>query len=100
VPSGHTAGTTAAEDDDAGAPVLTLFGSTNLNSRSAQLDLELSFFLLPASPPGRRLPRPTLRARLRDEVDALRAWAVPWRGDTRHVRLRTKALVGLVGDML
>ncbi|KAL7283697.1 hypothetical protein ACG7TL_003133 [Trametes sanguinea] len=48
-------------------PVLTLFGSTNLNSRSANLDTELSFVLATTSP--------TLRQRLADEVDGLRTHA-------------------------
>lgn len=73
-------------------PCLTLFGSTNLNSRSTNLDTELSFFLATACP--------DLRRRLGAEVDGLRAHALPWRGATRHVRLGTRALVALVGEML
>ncbi|KAI9065419.1 hypothetical protein FKP32DRAFT_1665412 [Trametes sanguinea] len=77
-------------------PVLTLFGSTNLNSRSANLDTELSFVLATTSP--------TLRQRLADEVDGLRAHAHAWRGgsnaDERKVRLGTRALVSVVGGML
>ena len=73
-------------------PCLTLFGSTNLNSRSANLDTELSFFLATACP--------SLRRRLGAEVDGLRAHALPWRGGDRHVRLGTRALVALVGGML
>ncbi|KAH9945777.1 CDP-diacylglycerol-glycerol-3-phosphate 3-phosphatidyltransferase [Epithele typhae] len=77
-------------------PALTLFGSTNLNSRSAALDTELSFVLATTSP--------TLRQRLADEVDHLRAHAHPWRGaqdsDSRRVRPGTRALVAVVGDML
>jgi CDP-diacylglycerol---glycerol-3-phosphate 3-phosphatidyltransferase len=72
--------------------VLSLFGSTNLNSRSANLDLELSFLLLTSAP--------ALRARLRREVDALRTIARPWRGAGRRVRWATRAMVGLVGAML
>ena len=78
------------------APVLTLFGSTNLNSRSANLDTELSFVLATTSS--------ALQKRLADEVDGLRAHAHPWEGgvdsDTRRVRLGTRVLVGLVGGML
>ncbi|EMD38152.1 hypothetical protein CERSUDRAFT_134754 [Gelatoporia subvermispora B] len=73
-------------------PVLTLFGSTNLNSRSSNLDTELSFIMLTSSP--------ALRARLGEEVDHLRAHAQPWRGRERRVRPGTKALVCAVGGML
>ena len=78
------------------APVLTLFGSTNLNSRSANLDTELSFVLATTAP--------SLQEKLIEEVDGLRAHAHPWRGESvsesRRVRLGTRALVGLVGGML
>ncbi|KAH7914037.1 hypothetical protein BJ138DRAFT_1080455 [Hygrophoropsis aurantiaca] len=73
-------------------PALTLFGSTNLNSRSAHLDTELSFVMMTSSD--------LLRRRLHEEVQGLRRWAVPWRGDERRVRRRTKAIVGVVGGML
>ncbi|KAM5532317.1 hypothetical protein V8D89_013996 [Ganoderma adspersum] len=79
-------------------PALTLFGSTNLNSRSANLDTELSFVLATTSP--------ALRQRLAEEVDGLREHATPWRGqdssddDARRVRLGTRALVAFVGGML
>ncbi|KAI0822780.1 hypothetical protein BC628DRAFT_1456632 [Trametes gibbosa] len=77
-------------------PVLTLFGSTNLNSRSANLDTELSFVLATTSQ--------KLRKRLADEVDGLRAHARVWRGEgnseERRVRLGTRLLVGVVGGML
>ncbi|KIJ16865.1 CDP-diacylglycerol---serine O-phosphatidyltransferase [Paxillus involutus ATCC 200175] len=73
-------------------PVLTLFGSTNLNSRSANLDTELSFLLMTSSE--------ALRQSLHREMCALRQWAVPWRGADRKVRWRTKAIVGLVDGML
>ena len=79
------------------APVVTLFGSTNLNSRSANLDTELSFVLATRSP--------ALRQRLAEEVDRLREYAQPWRGqddsdEARRVRLGTRALVAFVGGML
>ncbi|KAI0672826.1 hypothetical protein C8Q78DRAFT_1021589 [Trametes maxima] len=78
------------------APALTLFGSTNLNSRSANLDTELSFVLATTSL--------TLRQRLAEEVDGLRTHARTWRGEgnseERQVRLGTRALVGVVGGML
>ncbi|KAF8447655.1 hypothetical protein L210DRAFT_849732 [Boletus edulis BED1] len=73
-------------------PVLTMFGSTNLNSRSANLDTELSFVMVTSSK--------ALQQSLHDEVCNLRRWAGPWRGADRKVRLRTKAIVGLVGGML
>ncbi|KAI0636588.1 hypothetical protein C8Q77DRAFT_1189038 [Trametes polyzona] len=77
-------------------PALTLFGSTNLNSRSANLDTELSFVLATTSP--------ALRQRLAEEVDGLRAHARTWRGESnseeRRVRLGTRLLVGVVGGML
>ncbi|KAI0053944.1 hypothetical protein FA95DRAFT_17666 [Auriscalpium vulgare] len=74
------------------APILTLFGSTNLNSRSSSLDAELSFVLLTSSP--------ALQSQLKQEVDGLQAHAGPWRGDERPVRVGTKVLVGVVGGML
>ncbi|KAJ8589133.1 hypothetical protein M405DRAFT_792031 [Rhizopogon salebrosus TDB-379] len=73
-------------------PILTLFGSTNLNSRSANLDTELSF-VMATSTDG-------LRQKLQEEIQGLQCWAVPWRGGERKVRCRTKAIVGLVGGML
>jgi len=73
-------------------PVLTLFGSTNLNSRSANLDSELSFVMVTSSD--------SLRQKLQEEIQGLHHWAVPWRGGERKVRCRTKAIVGLVGGML
>jgi CDP-diacylglycerol--glycerol-3-phosphate 3-phosphatidyltransferase len=77
-------------------PVMTLFGSTNLNSRSANLDTELAFImLLPESEEA--LP---LRKALSEEVNNLRGNASPWLGGQRKVRVGTKALVGMVGGML
>lgn len=73
-------------------PVLTMFGSTNLNSRSAHFDTELSFVMVTSSQ--------ALQQTLHDEVRNLRRWAGPWKGADRAVRLRTKAIVGLVGGML
>ncbi|TBU50307.1 CDP-diacylglycerol-glycerol-3-phosphate 3-phosphatidyltransferase [Dichomitus squalens] len=78
-------------------PALTLFGSTNLNSRSANLDTELSFVLATRSP--------ALRQRFAEEVEGLREHARPWRGqddsdEARRVRLGTRALVAFVGGML
>ncbi|KAF7979602.1 hypothetical protein HWV62_41918 [Athelia sp. TMB] len=74
------------------APVATLFGSTNLNSRSANLDTELSFMMLTSSE--------ALRNKLHQEVQALRQHAGPWTGGERQVPLMTRAIVGIVGGML
>ncbi|KAI0077108.1 hypothetical protein K474DRAFT_1771977 [Panus rudis PR-1116 ss-1] len=73
-------------------PYLTVFGSTNLNSRSANLDTELSFVLVTSSP--------TLRRQLAEEVEGLRMHTQPWRGGERKVRIGTKALVAVMGGML
>ncbi|KAG9318744.1 hypothetical protein JVU11DRAFT_843 [Chiua virens] len=73
-------------------PSLTMFGSTNLNSRSANLDTELSFVMVTSSQALRRI--------LHEEVLNLRRWAGPWRGADRKIRWRTKAIVGFVGGML
>lgn len=73
-------------------PVLTLFGSTNLNSRSANLDTELSFMLVTSSP--------SLRCALAEEVEYLRHHARPWQGDKRKVRFGTRVLVAMTGGML
>ncbi|OBZ65702.1 CDP-diacylglycerol--glycerol-3-phosphate 3-phosphatidyltransferase [Grifola frondosa] len=70
-------------------PNLTLFGSTNLNARSADLDTELSFVLATTAP--------ALRETLAAEADGLRAHAQTWRGCERRVRVGTRALVGVVG---
>lgn len=77
-------------------PMLTFFGSSNLNSRSANLDTELAFVLVAAADDSSL----GLRKRLAEEVAGLRRHAESWRGAERKVRLGTKALVGLVGGML
>ncbi|KZT23964.1 hypothetical protein NEOLEDRAFT_1068461 [Neolentinus lepideus HHB14362 ss-1] len=74
------------------APILTLLGSTNLNSRSANLDTELSFIMMSSSS--------GLRRQLHDEVEGLWRHARPWRGAERKVRFGTKMLVNVVGGML
>jgi len=74
------------------APILTLFGSTNLNSRSSHLDTELSFVMITSSH--------TLRERLQEEVRALHQWAMPWKGHERRVPLTTKVIADIVGGML
>lgn len=71
-------------------PELTLFGSTNLNSRSANLDTELSFFMHTSAS--------ALREQLDAEVQNLRTGAHrvdedDWRRRDRNVSLGTRALV-------
>lgn len=81
------------------SPYATLFGSTNLNSRSAHLDTEISFLL---SVPEHES---SLRAALQREVAHIRKNAIPVDSSTfalpeRQVSLSTKAIVALVGSML
>jgi CDP-diacylglycerol---glycerol-3-phosphate 3-phosphatidyltransferase len=73
-------------------PVLTLFGSTNLNSRSAHLDTELSFMMLANSV--------TVQKKLQLELQKLNEFAEDWKGDQRRVRLVTKILVRLLSRYL
>jgi CDP-diacylglycerol--glycerol-3-phosphate 3-phosphatidyltransferase len=73
-------------------PVLTLLGSTNLSTRSVELDAELSFAVLSA--------HPSARAQLTNEMRGLWTHAEPWKGQRRHVRMGTRAIVGVVGGML
>ena len=86
----------STSDESGNYPVMTLFGSTNLNSRSANLDTELAFVMLLPESEG-TLP---LRRSLREEAENLRLYASPWLGGERKVRVGTKALVGMVGGML
>lgn len=86
-------------------PVLTLFGSTNLNSRSAHLDTELSFLMLvpsEASSDHETKPSPNLplRKALAQEVDRIRSHTVHWKGEERRVRFTTKIIVWLIKGML
>ena len=73
-------------------PILTLFGSTNLNSRSAHLDTELSFVMLANSV--------TVQKRLQHELQGLKNFAEYWKGDRRNVRTFTKLLVRLLNGYL
>jgi CDP-diacylglycerol--glycerol-3-phosphate 3-phosphatidyltransferase len=105
--------------DASSPPVLTLFGSTNLNSRSAHIDTELSFIMVvPVASEQRseKIMSPaeeaetttndnlaammSLRHRLADEITKLRAHAVAWRGGERMVRFWTKVIVQIVKGML
>lgn len=88
-------------------PVLTLFGSTNLNSRSAHLDTELSFVMVVPSEDSvastscdETSPLMALREQLRDEIVRIRDHAGEWQGEQRRVRYGTKVLVSLVEGML
>ncbi|KAH8822846.1 CDP-diacylglycerol-glycerol-3-phosphate 3-phosphatidyltransferase [Flagelloscypha sp. PMI_526] len=78
-------------------PNITVFGSTNFNSRSSFIDTELSFVLVA---PGEDDKSMTLRRNLASEVQGLREYAGPWKGKERPVRLGTKALVKILGGML
>lgn len=73
---------------------MTLFGSTNLNSRSSNLDTELSFIMTVPENNSDKAAL-ALRQKLQDEVQGLKGFVVPWRGESRHVRIGTKMLVGL-----
>jgi len=73
-------------------PILTLFGSTNLNSRSAHLDTELSFVMLANSA--------VVQKKLQLEVQGLSNFAEDWKGDQRSVRPVTKLLAWLLSGYL
>ena len=73
-------------------PILTLFGSTNLNSRSAQLDTELSFMMLANSV--------AVRKKLQLELQGLNEFAEDWKGEQRNVRAITKILARLLSGYL
>ncbi|KZV88292.1 hypothetical protein EXIGLDRAFT_722823 [Exidia glandulosa HHB12029] len=78
-------------------PNTTVFGSTNLSSRSANLDTELSFALLTAND--------NLRQQLRTELDAIREYSDDvdertWSTPSRRVRFTTRLLVALLQNML
>jgi len=91
-------------------PVLTLFGSTNLNSRSAHIDTELSFLLIIPSESATSESMQargetdaaflTLRQQLDCEISRIRSNAVEWQGGRRKVRWTTKFIVWLVKGML
>ncbi|CAA7269527.1 unnamed protein product [Cyclocybe aegerita] len=100
-------------------PVLTLFGSTNLNARSAHIDTELSFLMVvpsegltvsaaeertkdipsfPDAPQDQQLL--SLRQELAREIDGIRSNAGEWKGGHRKVRWTTRLIVWLVKGML
>ncbi|KAG7089268.1 hypothetical protein E1B28_010966 [Marasmius oreades] len=91
------------------APVLTLFGSTNLNSRSAHIDTELSFLMIlpsdtqlsersTATSNSNSISR--LSTDLAAEAANIRQDAGEWKGGERRIPLLTKLIVALVGGML
>lgn len=78
-------------------PSISVFGSTNLNSRSANLDTELSFVM--------HTECPELQHELAKEVDQLWTHAHPvdesvWNKPDRVPPLTTRLIVGMVGTML
>jgi CDP-diacylglycerol--glycerol-3-phosphate 3-phosphatidyltransferase len=89
-----------------------MFGSTNLNSRSAHLDTELSFVMvIPSEPPEQsKIPESShleqsnslirLRRQLQLEIDKIREHVAEWKGAQRNVRRLTKAIVHVVKGML
>ncbi|GLB40614.1 putative CDP-diacylglycerol-glycerol-3-phosphate 3-phosphatidyltransferase [Lyophyllum shimeji] len=97
-------------------PVLTLFGSTNLNSRSAHIDTELSFIMVvpfaqdtvrpvdagaqPTKDPSHAPSTVALRHQLAGEVSQLRSYATRWKGAQRRVRYWTRVIVKMVEGML
>lgn len=89
-------GVSNSSHDSTELPVLSLFGSTNLNSRSANLDTELAFVMVIADGENGH----DLRKRLAEEIANLRKHSEPWKGGERKVRFGTKLLVNFVGGML
>ncbi|KAI0306678.1 hypothetical protein B0F90DRAFT_1814530 [Multifurca ochricompacta] len=73
-------------------PILTLFGSTNLNTRSAHLDTELSFLMLANSV--------TIQKKLQLELEGLSDFGEDWKGGQRNVRLITRILARLLSGYL
>ncbi|KAJ7067316.1 hypothetical protein C8F01DRAFT_980074 [Mycena amicta] len=93
----HAKGMWVSEATDS-LPMLTVFGSTNLNSRSAHIDTELSFLMI--APEGESESVMALRHQLAIERDNIRGHSGPWLGAQRRVQPGTKALAWLVGGML
>ncbi|KAK0204999.1 hypothetical protein DFS33DRAFT_1259234 [Desarmillaria ectypa] len=86
-------------------PILTLFGSTNLNARSAHIDTELSFLMLlqPSNEfEGHDIADSTmsLGRQLADEIRTIRNHAHEWNGSQRTVRPGTRTMLKIVEDML
>jgi CDP-diacylglycerol--glycerol-3-phosphate 3-phosphatidyltransferase len=82
----------AAEKACPPRPYLTFVGSSNLSTRSLNLDVELSFLMMTSSA--------SLRKAMSNEVQNIRADSVvvgpdTWRQPDRAVGLATKLLVAL-----
>ncbi|KAG8866685.1 CDP-diacylglycerol--glycerol-3-phosphate 3-phosphatidyltransferase, partial [Tulasnella sp. 331] len=93
----HAKGIWVRFGDRSSAPTISLFGSTNLNGRSARLDTELSFLMLTSSP--------ELSRALADEADNIREHATQvdastWGAPDRRVRWTTKAMAQAIIGML
>ena len=92
--------------DSISTPILTLFGSTNLNARSAHLDTELSFLMILPTESGKdesgslTSSVSELRTALAQEVAGIRENTVDWEGWKRKVRITTKMIVWLLKGML
>ncbi|KAH6913466.1 CDP-diacylglycerol-glycerol-3-phosphate 3-phosphatidyltransferase [Coprinopsis sp. MPI-PUGE-AT-0042] len=112
----HAKGVWLSPDSNS-SPILTLFGSTNLNARSAHLDTELSFLMIVPSeapttsenaspttvaPPASINPvaLSTLRQDLSQEVSRIREDTVDWQGGQRKVQFITRFLVRVLKGML
>ncbi|KAL7408975.1 hypothetical protein BDY24DRAFT_404847 [Mrakia frigida] len=72
------------------SPILTLIGSSNLSSRSSNLDAETSFFISTSSP--------ALQNELKQEVERLRAYSSrvgeeTWKKEERRVGWRVRRIV-------
>ncbi len=85
------------DDAFSSGPTVSLFGSTNLNSRSANLDTELSFLMVTSSP--------ELSRSLGDEVEGIRKYASSvgqetWDHRDRRVRWTTMGMAKVVSGML
>ncbi|KAG8998798.1 CDP-diacylglycerol--glycerol-3-phosphate 3-phosphatidyltransferase [Tulasnella sp. JGI-2019a] len=93
----HAKGIWVRFGDRGSLPTISMFGSTNLNGRSARLDTELSFLMLTSSP--------ELSRALADEADNIREHATQvdtstWEAPERRVRWTTKAMAQAIVGML
>lgn len=89
--------------DSISQPILTLFGSTNLNARSAHIDTELSFMMVLPTEGRQQGPEnsvATLRHALADEIAKIRENTADWQGWRRKIRKTTRMLVWLIKGML
>ncbi|TFK27472.1 hypothetical protein FA15DRAFT_586378 [Coprinopsis marcescibilis] len=94
----HAKGIWLSPNNDS-KPILTLFGSTNLNARSAHLDTELSFMMvIPSSSPSSDALE--LQSALAQEASKIRGHTVEWKGAEREVSKITRLLVRILKGML